>query len=64
MLSSGIKFNFIVNYLVNPKINSVEQTISNSIKINWNVDNKQVFNLTKYILRFAPDFVEDIGWPG
>ena len=42
----------------------MEQTSQNSIKIDWNVDNEQVFNLTKYILRFSPDFDHDIGWPG
>ena len=50
--------------LVNPKINSVVQTSPISVKIDWNVDNEKVFDLNKYILRFSPDFDQDVGWPG
>ena len=50
-------------FTVKPIINTVEQLNSNSIQIKWDVKNGDMFNLTKFRLKFLPDFVH-YGWPG
>jgi hypothetical protein len=47
---------------VNPNITNIQQINSNSIKLEWDVENRIIFNLAKYQLRISSDFVN--GWPG
>ena len=47
-----------------PIITNIQQEDANSIKIEWSVENRQVFNLTKFQLIFSPDFDQNGGWPG
>jgi hypothetical protein len=52
----------ILYFQVNPNITNIQQIDSNSIKLEWDVENRQVFNLTKYQLKISPGF--ENGWPG
>ena len=48
-----------------PIITNIQQEDANSIKIEWSVENRQVFKLTKFQLKISPDFDDQNGgWPG
>ena len=65
----SISFSLLtVKFLLNevtPIITNIQQEDANAIKIEWSVENRQVFNLTKFQLKISPDFDDQNGgWPG